>query len=241
MMNVLRLSTQIHKWVGLVVGIQVLFWVAGGVVMTVLPIGTVRSEHHLAEVKPAPLPMDKVLGAAEAAHHAGVTPVEAQLRGTPRGPVWTFRPATGDPVTVAADTGLPLPAMTTAQARALAAGAYKGEGKPVAVRLLTTAPAETGKSGPLWRVDFNDAEKTTFYLSPETAEVVSRRSGVWRFYDFFWRLHILDFKDGDNFNHPLLIAAGLLALGVVITGFVLLWIRLSRDLYGVRRRRTGEA
>lgn len=241
-MSLLRLSTQIHKWVGLVVGIQVLFWVAGGVVMTVLPIEKVRSEHHVAEVKPAPLPMDKVLGAAEAAHHAGVTPVEAQLRGTPRGPVWTFK-AGGEtpPVTVAATTGLPLPAMTTAQARAFAAGAYRGEGEPVSVRLLPTAPAETGKRGPLWRVDFDDAEKTTFYLSPDTAEVVSRRSGVWRFYDFFWRLHILDFKDGDNFNHPLLIFAALLALGVVITGFVLLWIRLSRDLYGVRRRLTGEA
>lgn len=240
-MNLLRLSTQIHKWVGLVVGIQVLFWVAGGVVMTVLPIETVRSEHHVAEVKPAPLPMDKVLGAAEAAHHAGVTPVEALLKTTPRGPVWTFRPATGDPVTVAAATGLPLPALTTEQARAFAAGAYQGEGEPVSVRLLPTAPTETGKRGPLWRVDFDDAEKTTFYLSPDTAEVVSRRSGVWRFYDFFWRLHILDFKDGDNFNHPLLIIAALLALGIVITGFVLLWIRLSRDLSGVRRRRTGEA
>jgi uncharacterized iron-regulated membrane protein len=185
--------------------------------------------------------MDKVLGAAEAAHHAGVSPVEALLKTTPRGPVWTFRHATGDPVTVAATTGLPLPAMTTAQARAFAAGAYQGEGKPVSVRLLPTAPAETGKRGPLWRVDFDDAEKTTFYLSPETAEVVSRRSGVWRFYDFFWRLHILDFKDGDNFNHPLLIIAALLALGIVITGFVLLWIRLSRDLSAVRRRRTGEA
>lgn len=240
-MNLLRLSTQIHKWVGLVVGIQVLFWVAGGVVMTVLPIEKVRSEHHLAEVKPAPLPMDKVLGAAEAAHHAGVTPVEALLKTTPRGPVWTFRPSTGDPVTVAATTGLPLPAMTTAQTRAFAAGAYKGEGKPVSVRLLPTAPAETGKRGPLWRVDFDDAERTTFYLSPDTAEVVSRRSGVWRFYDFFWRLHILDFKDGDNFNHPLLIIAALLALGVVITGFVLLWIKLSRDFSAVRRHRTGEA
>lgn len=239
-MSLLRLSTQIHKWVGLVVGIQILFWVTGGVVMTVLPIERVRGEHHLAEAKPAPLPLDGLLSAARAAHHAGVTPVEAQLRGTPRGPVWTFK--TGGetaPVTVAAATGLPLPAMTTAQARAFAAGAYKGEGRPVSVHLLPTAPAETGKRGPLWRVDFDDAEKTTFYLSPETAEVVSRRSGVWRFYDFFWRLHILDFKDGDNFNHPLIIAASLLALGVVITGFVLLWIRLSRDLVALRRRRSG--
>lgn len=235
-MSLLRVSTQIHKWVGLVVGVQVLFWVAGGVVMTVLPIGKVRSEHHVADVKPQPLALDGVLSAAEAAHHAGVTPVEAQLRGTPRGPVWTFKAAEGEPVTVAADSGMPLPAMTPAQASALAAGAYRGEGKPVSARLLPTAPQETGKSGPLWRVDFDDAEKTSFYLSPQTAEVVSRRSNVWRFYDFFWRLHVMDWKDGENFNHPLIIGVSLLSLAIVITGFVLLWIRVARDLAGLRRR-----
>ena len=52
-MKVLRLSTQLHKWVALVVGLQVLFWVGGGLVMTVIPIETVRSEHRAAELKPA--------------------------------------------------------------------------------------------------------------------------------------------------------------------------------------------
>ena len=54
-MKLLRLSTQLHKWIALVVGIQVLFWVAGGLVMTAIPIETVRSEHHLAPVTPKPL------------------------------------------------------------------------------------------------------------------------------------------------------------------------------------------
>lgn len=70
--------------------------------------------------------------------------------------------------------------------------------------------------------------------------MVSRRSDVWRLYDVFWRIHILDFKDGDDFNHPLLIAAAALTLPVVVTGLILLWIRLARDLRMLRaRRRTG--
>lgn len=232
-----RLSTQIHKWVGLVVGIQVLFWVAGGLVMTVLPIERVRSEHHLAEAKPAPLALGALLPAAEAARRAGVAPLEAQLRTTPRGPVWSFKVAAeGEPVVVAAATGAPLPAMSVAEARAAAAGAYIGEGRPTAVRLLDKAPPETGKTGPLWRVDFDDAEKTSFYLSPRTGEVVSRRSDVWRFYDFFWRLHVMDWDDGESFNHPLIVAVAALSLAIVATGFILLWIRLARDLANWRRR-----
>lgn len=236
-MKLLRISTWFHKWIGLIVGVQVLFWIAGGVVMTVLPIEKVRSEHHVAEARPAPLALAELLPAAEAAHHAGVTPVEAQLKATPRGPVWSFKAAEGDPVVVSAATGMPLPPLDKAGARRLAAAAYKGEGKPASVRLYDVAPPETGKSGPLWRVDFDDAEKTSFYLAPTTGELVSRRSNVWRFYDFFWRLHIMDWKDGENFNHPLIVAASLLSLVIVVTGFVLLWIRIARDLAGLRRRR----
>ena len=70
----------------------------------------------------------------------------------------------------------------------------------------------------------------------DTGEVVSRRSNLWRFYDFFWRLHILDFKDGENFNHPLIIALAALTLPMVVTGWVLLVIRLGRDAKRMKRR-----
>lgn len=240
-MNLLRLSTQLHKWIGLVVGVQVLFWVAGGLVMTVLPIEKVRGEHHAPQPSPAPLVMTGALPVAEAARRAGVTPVEARLHGTPRGPVWTFKPAEGASVSVVAATGQRLPPLSMPQARALAQGAYVGDGRAVSAVLLAEAPQETRKEGPLWRVDFDDGERTSLYLSPDTGEVVSRRSGVWRFYDFFWRLHVMDWKTGENFNHPLIIGATALTLTIVLTGFVMLWIKLARDLAGLRARRAGRA
>jgi uncharacterized iron-regulated membrane protein len=135
----------------------------------------------------------------------------------------------GKPVVLAADTGRPFGAMTASEASHLAVAAYRGQAAPSPAVLLDQAPKETGRDGPLWRVDFHDAERTTFYLSPETGEVVTRRSGVWRIYDFFWRLHILDFKTGENFNHPTLVAITALTLSVAITGIILLWIKMSRD------------
>ena len=235
----LRWSIQLHKWIALIVGIQVLFWVAGGVVMTAIPIERVRSEHHVAEAKPSPLAVDAAMPVAEVARRAGLRPVEAQLKTTPRGPVWSLKPASGDPVILSANTGRPMGAMSASDVQVLAQRAYKGDGKAISATLLAKAPQETGKTGPLWRVDFDDVEKTTFYLSPQTGEVVSRRSNVWRFYDFFWRLHIMDLEKGENFNHPLIIAAGVLTLSIVVTGFILLWIRLARDLKMVRMARAG--
>ena len=239
-MKVLRLSTQIDKWVGLVVGIQVLFWVGGGLVMTAIPIETVRSEHHVRTLTPAPLALEAALPVTEAARIAGVAPVRAELRATQRGAAWVLTPIEGEAVTVSAGTGRPFGAMTDAEASALAARAYKGEAAPVRTTLLDQAPRETGRTGPIWKVDFNDAERTTFYLSPQTGELLTRRSAVWRFYDFFWRLHILDFKNGENFNHPLLIGLTLLTLSIVITGFILLWIRLARDLKTARAVRAAQ-
>jgi len=239
-MKVLRLSTQLHKWVALVVGLQVLFWVGGGLVMTVIPIETVRSEHRAAELKPALLEVGALPTLAVVARRAGVAPVEAELRTTPRGPAWTLKPADGEPVVVSAVTGLPFGPMSAGEASAFARTGYKGEAKVSDAVLRATAPQETGRTGPLWRVDFADRERTTFYLSPATGEVVTRRSGVWRFYDFFWRLHIMDWKTGENFNHPLIIITTFLTLSIVSTGIILLWIRLARDLKAFRAsRRTG--
>lgn len=232
----LRWSLQLHKWIALIVGIQVLLWVLGGVVMTVIPIERVRSEHHVAERKATPLTLPGLLSVQAAADAAGMTPVEAVLKTTPRGAVWALKDADGKTVVVDAAAGRPLPPLTPETARKFAAMAYAGEGKPVSARYLAVAPQETGREGPLWRVDFADAERTSFYLSPDTGEVVSRRSAVWRFYDFFWRLHIMDLETGENFNHPLIIGASLLTLAVVVTGFILLWIRLTRDWRTMRGR-----
>lgn len=235
-MRLLRLSTQIHKWVALVVGIQVLFWVAGGLLMTAIPIEVVRSEHHQRPPTPAPLPNAAVRSLPQVVAAAGFTPVKAELKATARGPAWVLTPPKGETVTLSATTAAPFPPLTPPQASALALAAYQGEGRPVSARLMKEAPQETGRSGPIWRVDFNDAERTTFYLSPATGEVVTRRSAVWRLYDAFWRLHIMDLKTGENFNHPLIVIAAALTLGVVITGFVLLWIRLVRDWKAYRTR-----
>ena len=234
----LRLSLQLHKWIALIVGVQVLFWVVGGLVMTAIPIERVRSEHHLAERPPSPLPLASVLAPQQAAARAGVQPVEATLKTSARGPIWALKTADEQTVELDAHTGAPLARLTEAEARALAAQAYQGSGKPVSARFFAEAPQETGREGPLWRVSFDDEERTDFYLDPETGDVVTRRSAVWRFYDFWWRLHILDLKTGENFNHPLIIALTALTLPMVITGIILLWIRLARDwrIFRARRR-----
>ena len=237
-MKIFRWSSQVHKWLALIVGVQVLFWVGGGMLMTMLPIERVRGEHRVADAPAVAVDSAGVIGAAEAARTAGVAAFsKAEIRTTRRGPVWTLTPVEGEPVTVSAVDGRPLPPLDEPEARRLAALGYAGPGQPVAAAFLPEAPEETGREGPLWRVDFDDRERTSFYLSPETGEVLTRRSEMWRFFDLLWRLHVMDWDDGEDFNHPLIIVTAAVSTIVVLSGFVLLWFRLRPAR---RRRRTGD-
>lgn len=229
-MTLLRWAVRLHKWIALVVGIQVLLWVTGGLVMTAIPIEWVRGENHTPPAVPAPLDVANALSLAEAAGRAGFAPVAAELRRTPRGVAWSLVPQRGDTVLLDSVTGARFSTIDETEARRLAGRGYRGKASPVRATYLAEAPRETGKTGPLWRVEFDDPERTALYVSPLTGEVVSRRSNLWRFYDFFWRLHIMDWWNGKNFNHPLIIGAASLTLTIVLSGFVLLWFRLARDL-----------
>jgi hypothetical protein len=233
----LRWVTQIHKWLALIVGIQVVGWVLGGVIMTALPIDMVRGKHLYEPPAPQALPAEGLLDYRAASQAVGVTPVEASLKGTLRGVVWVLKDADGKTHVVAADTGARVGPMDAREARMLASATYAGTGQPVATRFYAEAPAESSREGPLWRVDFDDAVRTAFYLTPETGEVVSRRTHVWRFYDFFFRIHVMNFGKEASFNHPLVIIAAVVTLVMTIAGVVLLWIRLRRDWIGARKAR----
>lgn len=56
------------------------------------------------------------------------------------------------------------------------------------------------------------------------------RTDMWRLFGFFWMLHIMDYKERENFNHPLLISAAGLALITVLAGLVLLIVRVRRSV-----------
>jgi uncharacterized iron-regulated membrane protein len=232
-----RISVWLHKWVGLVVAIQIAFWVIGGLVMVALPIERVRGEHRLAEPPAVQLDLDQARPLADVAAGAGVDPVRAELGLTPRGAVWTLTPADGAPVRLSARTGRPMPAYDATEARRLATLQYQGPGEARSADLLAEAPAETGREGPLWRVQFDDPEGTRFYLDTATGAVVSRRSDLWSLFDTMWRLHILDFgPGGDNINSWWLILLAGISVIVVVTGLILLVLRIGRD---IARHRSG--
>ncbi|WP_394761349.1 PepSY domain-containing protein [Phenylobacterium sp.] len=237
----LKFSLQIHKWIALVVGIQVLGWVLGGLIMTAIPISRVHGDQHIAAPVLAPIDLKRLIPLERQLTLADNTDVgSATLKNTPRGPIWVLKSAAGSEGWWNAYTGENVDEMVAADARRFAASSYKGSGKLLDVDYEEPAPKEAQVSGPLWRARFSDPEHTRIYLDSFTGEVLSRRSDIWVLYDFFYQIHIMNFGATRTYNHPAIIGATVATLFVVVTGFILLWIRLSRDLATALQRRARQ-
>jgi hypothetical protein len=89
-----------------------------------------------------------------------------------------------------------------------------------AKRVNSSPKRRTEYRGPLpaWRIAFDDAEGLAVYVAADTGRVAARRSDLWRVYDALWALHIMDWRDHENFNTGLMIVTSFTALIVNVGG-----------------------
>ena len=218
--------TSVHKWIGVVVGIQVLLWIAGGLVMSAFPIELVRGETQTATIEPRPIAADEFLIDLRSTL-ASVGPVSALKTLHVADRLYLQVERIGlTPVLVDTRDGRMIDGIDEATARTVAKLDFTGNGRIIAAALTSERSSEFRGALPVWRIQFDDARETTIYVSPATGQVIARRNDIWRLYDFFWMLHIMDYKERVNFNHALLIGASALALALAASGFWLLFYRV---------------
>ena len=232
-MKISRLPRSTHQGLGLLIGIQVFLWISGGFVMSVLPIEKVRGEDWVAERESSPIPADIVLLSPDRiARDLDLSAFEgADLDMWLDGPVYRLRSADGKIHLTDAATGKLLSPLDTDTAGEVARRDYAGPGTVARVILQEEPLLEIrGRDLPQWRVEFDDSRNTTVYVSPQTGKVTGRRNRIWRVYDFFWMLHIMDYSERDDFNHPLLIGSAAVAWFLATTGIwlVVQWLNRKR-------------
>ena len=232
-----------HRWLAWLVALQVAAWVLGGALFAWLPFQAwVKSGD--AVVKPVmQLPAGWVQGLARAVlPQAPVLSVASVA--TASGPAWQIRHSGRADTWLRAD-GQPLSPPDEALARGFAQSLYRGPGRMAAAQRLTESPRrlgivrEAGTRADLWVVHFDDALATRIYIDARSGQFVAARNEAWVLYDFFWRLHVMDYSEGEDFNNALLRAAALAALALVFSGLGLLgmslrrrWLRSARPVGG---------
>lgn len=233
-----RISGKVHKWLALLMAIQILFWFVSGLFFAVVPIETVRSEHLVAEAPPVPIRMEEAAAGLQRVAAAGVRPGEKiELRTMMGRPVALVTGGSPRPRLYDLGSGRQLSPIPAALAVSIAERDHIGNDRAAGVHLVTTASPEYRGALPAWRVDFEGSNAVSLYVASDTGAVSARRSTLWRTYDFLWSLHIMDFKNHEDFNTPLLIVATALALVMVATGIILFPSRLGYNAWRRRRRR----
>ncbi|MFS0737253.1 hypothetical protein ABC347_09405 [Sphingomonas sp. 1P06PA] len=227
-----KLLTRIHVWIGWIVGVQILLWVASGLFMTIPSIERVRGEHLRRPPAPIAIPAGFAprLALVPAARPIKSLGIEMRLGR----PFWVIRFADGGGALASPASGRLLPPIGARAALALALADYAGAARVAGVSRVDPSrpPGDYRRDEPAWQVRLDDG--TNLYVDAGTGAVMMRRTGLWRAYDLMWGLHIMDWRGREDFNHPLLIGAAALSLASIMAGLVLLPFTIRR-----RRNRHG--
>jgi len=224
-----RQLKKLHKWVGLMIGLQVLLWLLSGLVISLLDPDKVSGKRwaRMGSTERQALGAGTLLepAALPAALLEGALGVDlTNLHGRP---VYLIRHAEGEILADAADGSI----IHTGKDEAadIARRDFSGEGDIVSITQGMAPDLETrGSSGAYWRINFSDQANTAIYVSASSGEILERRNRYWRIRDFFWTLHIMDYRGHENINNLLVIAVALTAIWLGLSGFLLLFGSFSR-------------
>ena len=221
-MKLLRLR-KLHRWVALVVGVQVLVWTASGLAFAWLDHHEVTGDALAARPAAGSLPAGAIVMEPAQLPIAAATPRLRSLELRELDGTWVYRIETldGQVSVLRANDGQPF-GIDAATARRLAARHYRGTGTLRQVRARPAGTPETRDLGPTWQATYDDAPGTRLYFSNDDGTLVAVRTDTWRLKDFFWMLHTMDYRGRDDFNNPLVVTAGAAAVWVGLTGAWLL-------------------
>ena len=216
-----------HKWIGLIIGVQALLWMISGVYMTVISLDIIHGD-HLAHAHSEPLEAGAPrLGQNElTSQYPGITSLRIKrLLDTE-----VYEVRQGDKtLLIDASTGQRISPLKQDTAVALAKAAYQGDAKLDRVEWVIEAPQEVAtRPVPMWAVHFADSGHTTLYFSPDTGELLARRHSLWRWFDFLWMFHIMDYEARSDVNNTLLRVAAATGLVFALCGIWLLFYSFQR-------------
>ena len=217
---------RIHKWVGLVIGLQFVVWAISGTAMALLPMDEVAGG-EMAD-QPAPAIPRGSKAWLNVQKELGDQPIsKLSLRALPQGQAFEVKISQGIRLFDAND-GRPI--LIDGIAAKFIASAAHPLGAPVTrVTALNELPLAVREHElPIWQIDFRDESNSSYYVSGNTGEILERRTDSWRWWDFFWMLHNMDYAKRTSFNHPLIIMVGFAMVWLALTGFWLLFRTMWR-------------
>ncbi|WP_029034720.1 PepSY domain-containing protein [Salinimicrobium terrae] len=224
-----------HRYLGIFLGIQFLMWTISGMYFSWTDIDEIHGDHfRKAHVHPASF--SNLAGISEVAPALEVNSLQLKdIAGEPY--YWV-----NEEFLVHARTGSQKQEISKEEAVEIAEK-YMLESLSVSgiERITSTGNHHEYRGGslPSYVISYAGSENIKAYVSAQDGTFRSLRHRDWRWFDFLWMTHTMDYETRDDFNTFILRAFSLLGLITVLSGF-LLWFISSptmMKLFGKKGKR----
>jgi uncharacterized protein YpmB len=231
-----------HRWLGVVLGIQFLFWTVGGLYFSWSNMDEVHGDHQKAHIHPLSADVklanpqaiiDKIKQKDMVNYVFDMRLI--QLLGKPVYQItYSQEHDRGKKVQLAdAQTGELRSALSEKEAIRVAQRAFSNEASVKQVEYLTSTNGHheyREQPLPAFAVTFEHPSSTTVYVASELGTVQKFRNNKWRIFDFLWMMHTMDYQTRDNLSNWLLRAFSIFGLLTIASGFTLFFVSRKKPI-----------
>ena len=206
-----------HRYLGIFLGVQFLFWTISGLYFSWTNLDEIHGDHYK-NLEMKPLAFDNLISPSLINFSDPIRSIE--IRDINKKPFYLVN----EKLLFSARTGVKKNELTKDEALYIA-NKYMKKGLDVkSIEKIT----EVGKHHeyrkkllPAYVISYHSENNLKAYVSILDAKFQSVRHKSWRWFDFLWMTHTMDYEGRDNFNTITLRAFSLLGLITVISGFTL--------------------
>ncbi len=218
-----------HRYLGLFLGIQFLMWTLSGLYFSWTDIDEIHGDHFIKE-SVSLTPFTGLLGTEDLQTNDAITSLQLiDIGGVPY--YWI-----NEADLFHARTGERKDGVTEQEALKVAEHYMRSELEVAGVKRIEEAGPHSeyrGKPLPAYEITYASQEAIKVYIAIENGTFQTVRHRSWRWFDFLWMTHTMDYQGRDDFNTMVLRAFSVLGLITVLSGFTL-WFISSPSIRRIR-------
>lgn len=209
-----------HRYLGIFIGLQFIMWTASGLYFSWTDLDEIHGDHFKKE-EPVHSAFSNLKSPTKLDPALKVTSVKLQeISGKPFYYI-------NDEILMDARSGEKIKEISEKQALDIASRYMKKDLEVSGVERIT----ETGKHHeyrerllPAYVISYKTDGNLKAYVGALTGNFNTVRHRDWRWFDFLWMTHTMDYEGRDDFNNLLLRSFSLMGLITVLSGFLLWYI-----------------
>ena len=222
-----------HRYLGIFLGLQFLLWTLSGMYFSWTDLDEIHGDHFKREIIQQKSFVD-LPGTGRLALEHPVRSLELlDIGGTPH--YWI-----DEEVLYNARTGEKRSGISRQEAVQVASRHMRPDLEVAEVKMIREVDAHheyRGKPLPAYEIRYDTPDNLKVYVAASNGAFQTVRHRSWRWFDFLWMTHTMDYNTRDDFNTTLLRIFSLLGLVTVLSGFIL-WYISSPTIRGWRRKKS---